>query len=128
MKSLFAAALPAAFLLAGCTTTDTAAGSMAAMPAAALDGTELHGRTVRVTVPGGPAWRTMFNPDWTFVSTFADGRTARGSYRVEGQRLCFTAAGQAQPECWPYDMRLEPGRTYMVTAPNGQQVQVMVES
>lgn len=133
MRINFIAAAAMAFAVTGCMSENIGAepNSMPmAASMAALNGTELHGRTVIVVMPDGMTARTLFQPDWVSVTSWSNGRTTRAPYRVERQQLCFypPAGEQGQPECWPYAERLVPGRTYTITAPNGQPARVTLQN
>lgn len=96
-------------------------------PNAPLDGTELHGKTIRME-QGGVVTRTSFSANGTATTTSNGNPPATTPFKVDGAKLCFDPITGTTPDCWPYEERLEPGRTYDITSPNGRRVKVTLEN
>lgn len=93
-------------------TTGTAAGPI---------GSELAGRTTVTTLPDGALVYMEYHPDGTYAGRLGEAAWS-GTYSVADGKLCLRTTDEF--ECWPYAERMELGRDYDVTGPDGVRVKV----
>jgi hypothetical protein len=108
-------ALGAAAALAGCATVGIGDDDYNRPP-------EFVGRTMRVETAAGQVSVLRFASDGTVQATFGT-RSTQGRWRLEGDDLCFTWAGDFR-ECWPYEAPFRQGRTTSLTSSRGNVVRV----
>lgn len=116
MAARFILALGVAAALAGCVAPRGGGGDRYDRPP------EFVGRTMRVETAAGQISILRFAPDGVVRATFGT-RTAEGRWRLDGEGLCFTWAGDFR-ECWPYEAPFREGRTTSLTSSRGNVVRV----
>lgn len=115
MQRIIAASLSLTVALAGC------AGGGDDRPRTA---SAVAGRTMQVTAANGQVSTLRFDGDGAVRASFG-GRDVQGRWAMEGQKLCFTWAGNFR-ECWPYADPLRRGETRTITSDRGNRVKVTV--
>lgn len=83
---------------------------------------EFVGRSMRVETAAGQVSILRFAPDGKVQATFGT-RSTEGRWRMEGDDLCFTWAGDFR-ECWPHKAAFREGRTTTLTSSRGNVVKV----
>jgi hypothetical protein len=58
------------------------------------------GRTLHFTLEGKPFGAEQYVPGRRSLWRFADGTCEAGSWRAEGERICFTYERDPEPQCW----------------------------
>ena len=79
-----------------------------------------YGNTVKVTNAAGSRV-VLINADGTYTQKLADGTTAGGTWKIEGDQGCFMAANPA-PDAKPYCVPATEhavGDSWDLTAPDG---------
>jgi len=87
-----------------------------------------YGNTiVAKTADGKEAGRTYYNADGTMSRKTPDGKESKGTWKIEGDKICITqtdpapAAGAA-PTCLPFPGAKNVGDTWDVALPDGTKV------
>ena len=91
--------------------------SASAAQMATPTGAEIAGHGVRVEA-NGVTNTVYFDPGGTARIVTDSGREVQGSWAVQNQMLCLTAATGAR-ECWPYQARFQTGQAVVATSDCG---------
>lgn len=61
-----------------------------------------EGRTLHFTLQGSPFGSEQYFPGRRSLWRFADGTCESGTWRADGERICFTYEDDAAPQCWRF--------------------------
>jgi hypothetical protein len=61
-----------------------------------------EGRTLHFTLQGEPFGAEQYFPGRRSLWRFVDGTCESGSWRAEGDRICFTYDGDPETQCWRF--------------------------
>ena len=80
--------------------------------------------TFVVTEANGTVLRYHFNSDGTWDVLTPDGQSVNGTFTINGDQVCMTATGQAQPTCVQNNTGKQVGDTWTQAGSDGSQISV----
>lgn len=95
------------------------AGAALAQPAPNNDN-----NTFVVTEANGTVLRYHFNSDGTWDALTPDGNTVNGTFAINGDQVCMTAAGQTEAACVQNNTGKQVGDTWTQAGSDGSQVSI----
>lgn len=90
----------------------------------AQDAPNNDNNTFVVTEANGTAMRYHFNHDGTWDVVAPGGHTENGTFTVNGDQICMTAAGQTQAQCVANNTNKHVGDTWTQKAADGSDITI----